>query len=52
MDRYQQLISENRLVSLAVPHGWLMLKNNLFNVDLDWLNELKNSDYDEYFMLM
>lgn len=52
MDRYQQLISENRLVSLAVPHGWLMLKNNLFNVDLDWLNELKHSDYDEYFMLM
>lgn len=27
MNSLQTLINENRLISLTVPYGWLMLKN-------------------------
>lgn len=52
MQSLQTLINENRLISLTVPYGWLMLKNNLFDVDLNWLNELEHKNDDDYFRLM
>lgn len=52
MNGLQTLINENRLISLTVPYGWLMIKNNLFDVDLNWLNELGYKNDDDYFMLM
>lgn len=52
MNSLQTLLNENRLMSLTVPYGWLMIKNNLFDVDLDWLNELEHTNDDDYFVLM
>lgn len=52
MQSLQTLLNENRLMSLTVPYGWLMIKNNLFDVDLDWLNELEHTNDDDYFVLM
>lgn len=31
-----------KLEPLRVPSGWTIGKNNLFNIDIDWLNNLDN----------
>jgi hypothetical protein len=37
-----EYILNKKLEPLRVPSGWTIGKNNLFNIDIDWLNNLDN----------
>ncbi|NHB58281.1 hypothetical protein G9F32_09645 [Acinetobacter sp. 194] len=41
---YESLLNENFLVPLKVTRNWMIVKNHLYNVDLQWLNSLDNDE--------
>lgn len=37
---YEAFLNENFLLPLKVTRNWMIVKNYLYNVDLQWLNSL------------
>ena len=41
---YESFLNENYLLSLKVTRNWTIVKNYLYNIDLQWLNSLDDDE--------
>ena len=40
MHNLESILLENNLISLKITDGWKIIKNSLFNISIEWLNNL------------
>lgn len=46
MPSLEEFFNKNTLISLSVPHGWKIIKNDLFHLDLSYIDQLQTEDND------
>lgn len=49
MNILDDIFIKNPLIDLATPTGWQFVKNNLLNLDMNYINRLR--DYEDFFMV-